>query len=202
MWATRGFHWHTAVFLWTSLSLTFGLMTSALAEEMALWWVVWKGIFVYVTFYLRWRNLLQDFLSEKNSPITCLNARKYQLGAEFWKGRGVPNILWFCHVCFPPSALVSMRDENQTLQNALFNPDISQGLTNEQWLHLVPPEWEKEKKMASYPICSWEQWGKQDKRPGRDGDWAWESLTLSTLPNSWASHPPPLWLETGEQEFR
>lgn len=47
-----------------------------------------------------------------------------------------------------------MRDENQTLQNALFNPDISQGLTNEKWLHLVASKWKgkKKKKNSSFPI--------------------------------------------------
>lgn len=37
-----------------------------------------------------------------------------------------------------------MRDENRTLQNALFNPDISQGLTDEKLLHMVASKWKKE----------------------------------------------------------
>lgn len=49
------------------------------------------------------------------------------------------------------SALVHMRDENQTLQNALFNSDISWGLASEKMLYLVALEWKKKKK-RSFPI--------------------------------------------------
>lgn len=79
-----------------------------------------------------------------------------------------------------------MRDENQALQNALFHLDVSQGLTNETWLHMVASEWKR--KMVSCAICCWARG--ESRGDDWEGDWARESLTLSTLPNSWAAHPP------------
>ena len=148
----------------------------------------------------------RTFFSGKSSPITGLNASKYQLGAEFWKGMGCQTFCGSAMPVFFPLlqcfSLVSVRDEHQTLQNPLLNPDISRGLTHKPWPRLVPPEWEKKKKKkASFPIFNWTQWIKHDKWPGRDGDQGLESLTLSTLPSSWALHPPPFWRGTGEQGF-
>lgn len=46
--------------------------------------------------------------------------------------------------------------KTKPLQNALFNPDISQGLTSEKLLHLMASKWKGEKmkkKVVSCLIC-------------------------------------------------
>ena len=62
-------------------------MTFALAEEMALCWVIFvgKGIFVCHSLPQMEESPPGLFFSEKKKkfPITGLNASKYQLGAEF-----------------------------------------------------------------------------------------------------------------------
>lgn len=140
------------------------------------------------------------FFWKKNSLYNGLNASKYQLGAEFWKEWGA-NILWLCHVHFLPFALVLFfsehEREHQTLQNVLLNPDISQDYSYDYTWYLQSGK-RKEKRLP-FQFATGHR-VKHDKWPGRMVTRR-ESLTLSTLPNSWALHPPPFWRGTGEQGF-
>lgn len=149
-----------------SFSLNFGLVTSASAEEMAPWWVNWKGISVYAILCLQWKNLLQDFLSEEIPLTTGWKAREWQgrvpAGSRVPRGKGVLTALSPCMSPSYPSASVSVRDENQTMQNALFNSFLGF----------------KVGKKRDGTV------GESRRRDPWAGDWAWESLTLSTFPIS------------------